>query len=297
MKRPIRRSFPPVIQLYKAPMISSVLKLPKIIVCSNRKGGVGKTTCACLITTYLLHLNKKIFCLDLDYSQYSFFNFLEQRKQTLKALHYPLPLPKYQKFSPPSDPSDPSDPNDPSDKESSLKKKVADVLQFLNTLASYDYLIVDTPGHLLITTQILWAFAHHIILPLNESILDLSVLIDIHSQDKLRPFAEQLLLIPDFQETMFHRKATITLFLNRISNIKNSHHKRRIMEIVEKMQDLYTFQIGSPLSERLIYKELYEFGLTPIEVRYIASLRRQYPAWEKSLPEIDTFFLSLNLLK
>jgi len=224
-----------------------------VIVVGNEKGGAGKSTIAIHTATAIMHGGASVAVLDLDVRQQSTAHFFANRAAWLAAnnLAAPMPLP------------------------SSLGPEIARVAEdeamarfqdaFARAREEADFVLIDTPGSDTAMSRAAHGLADLIVTPMNDSFVDFDML------GVVDPVTLELKRHSLYSETVWNsRKARAVnerkqidwvVVRNRLAPTE-ARNRRRLDERVEALSRKVGFRIGPGLRDRVIYRELFPFGLT-----------------------------------
>jgi chromosome partitioning protein len=228
----------------------------QIIVVGNEKGGAGKSTLAIHITTALLHADAKVAVLDLDVRQQSLGRFLANRRAWTAANDVALPTATEFKLG-----EDVAHVSRMSDQEATLRFETA----FAEAKGEADYVVMDTPGGDTALSRAAHGKADLIVTPMNDSFVDFDMLghVDPVTLDLLKPSL--------YSETVWNaRKAKMigerrsldwVVLRNRLATVE-AKNRRRVEERLTLLAKRVGFRVGPGLRDRVIYRELFPFGLS-----------------------------------
>ncbi len=225
---------------------------PKLIVIGNEKGGAGKSTLAIHIVAGLLNGGASVSILDLDIRQQSLGHFFANRKAWLDANGQTAPMPREHVL------------------EALLASQPEEVVleRFQSALAeaaASDFILIDTPGADTALSRNAHSKADLIVTPMNDSFVDFDTLgvVDPVSLELKRPSL--------YSETVWNsrkQKAMETgqaidwvVLRNRLAPTE-ARNRRRVDDRVQALSRRVGFRIGPGLRDRVIYRELFPFGLT-----------------------------------
>jgi chromosome partitioning protein len=213
----------------------------RIIVIGNEKGGAGKSTVAVHLATALMHEGASLAIADLDVRQQSTGHFFAHRLAWAKARDAVLPQPL--PMAPVRSPED-----------------LAAVLA-----TSADFIVVDTPGADTELSRAAHQAADLIVTPMNDSFMDFGVLGDVDpvSLEVLRPsvYAETVWEARKTRAARRGRSIDWVVLRNRLASVE-AHNRRRVDERLATLGRRVGFRAIAGLRDRVIYRELYPFGLT-----------------------------------
>lgn len=233
---------------------------PKVIVIGNEKGGAGKSTVAIHLTTALLHMGAKVAVLDLDLRQQSVAHFFHNRRIWAKAAGVEVPMPLDYRLG-----EDPAQVARIDSEEALARFETA----FTEAMGEADYIVIDTPGADTALSRAAHAKADMIVTPMNDSFVDFDMLgqVDPVTLDLVKPslYAESVWEARK-RKMMFERKSVDWLVLrNRLASTE-ARNRKRLEERVEALAKRVGFRIGPGMRDRVIYRELFPFGLTVIDL-------------------------------
>jgi chromosome partitioning protein len=235
--------------------VTKALTSPRIIVVGNEKGGAGKSTIAIHILTALLHAGVTTAVVDLDLRQLSLSRFLSNRRIWAASTGASLPMPL-----------------EPLEGEASalLRLDAAEaVARFeaagAQALQAAEVLVVDTPGFDTPLSRAAHANADLIVTPLNDSFVDFDMLgeVDPVSLELIKPglYAEVVWDSRKRKMTETRRSIDWVVLRNRLATTEARNRKRLDVRI-QALGRRAGFRTGPGLRDRVIYRELFPFGLT-----------------------------------
>ena len=215
----------------------------RTIVIGNEKGGAGKSTVAVHLAVALAHDGARVAVLDLDVRQRSLDHFFASRERWIEANRAELPRPR--RLETPGD--------------------LASLDAGLHAAAEADFLIVDTPGADTELSRAAHQRADLIITPMNDSFVDFDVLgvVDPVSLDLVRPslYSETVWEARKLCAAERGRSLDWVVLHNRLAS-SDPRNRRRVDERVEALSRRVGFRTLHGLRDRVIYRELFPFGLT-----------------------------------
>jgi chromosome partitioning protein len=231
---------------------------PHVIVLGNEKGGAGKSTLAIHIVTGMLHAGRTVAIIDLDLRQRSMQRFFHNRLAWLAANGQTLPQP----FIP-----------DMGDGKALAKADVAQQIAVFErafdeaAAQGVDCILIDTPGGDTAVSNAAHARADQIVTPMNDSFVDFDLLGDVDpvTLDLLKPsiYSESVWEARKQRAIAQGRHATIDWLVvtNRLA-VAEARNRKRLEERMNKLAKRVGFRVGPGLRDRVIYRELFPFGLT-----------------------------------
>jgi chromosome partitioning protein len=227
-----------------------------VIVVGNEKGGAGKSTIAIHIATALMHAGARIAVLDLDLRQQTMGHFFANRRQWLAANAAEAPMPVEHAISSAGD--------------TLAKAPEAEQLArldeaFAEVCAAADFVLVDTPGSDTAISRAAHRRADLIVTPMNDSFVDFDMLgvVDPVSLELTRHslYSETVWTSRKLRATAERKQIDWVVLRNRLASTE-ARNRRRLDERIEALSRKVGFRIGPGLRERVIYRELFPFGLT-----------------------------------
>jgi chromosome partitioning protein len=228
----------------------------QIIVVGNEKGGAGKSTLAIHIMTALLHADGKVGVLDLDVRQQSLGRFLENRAAWTKANDVELPTATEYAVG------------ENAKVIGAMSDEVALAAldeAFSRAQAENDYVLIDTPGGDTALSRAAHGKADLIVTPMNDSFVDFDMLghVDPVTLDLQKPSL--------YSETVWNaRKAKMigerrsldwVVLRNRLATVE-AKNRKRVEDRLALLSRRVGFRVGPGLRDRVIYRELFPFGLS-----------------------------------
>jgi chromosome partitioning protein len=229
-------------------------KSPRIIVVGNEKGGAGKSTIVLHLAAALLHQGARVAVLDLDLRQRSLGRFLSNRRTWMEAAGADLPMPV----------------DDPLKGLGLETAEPAEAMErFLQAFAAAravaDFVLVDTPGGDTALSRAAHAQADLIVTPMNDSFVDFDMLgtVDPVTLDLARPglYAETVWEARKHRMMADRSSVDWVVLRNRLAPAE-ARNRKRLDERVLALSRRVGFRIGPGLRDRVIYRELFPFGLT-----------------------------------
>ena len=215
--------------------------MARVIVIGNEKGGAGKSTVAVHLATALLHEGARVAVVDLDLRQQSTGHFFASRAAWDASRDAGLPQPGAVAA--------------PRDGEALCSALGRDA----------DFVIVDTPGADTELSRAAHGFADLIVTPMNDSFVDFDMLgvIDPVTLEVLRPslYAETVWEARKARAMRGERPIDWVVLRNRLASAE-PRNRRRVDERLATLSRRIGFRPLAGLRDRVIYRELFPFGLT-----------------------------------
>jgi chromosome partitioning protein len=259
---------------------------PHVVVIGNQKGGSGKSTFAMHIIVALLRAGKRVASFDLDLNQLTLTRYLGNRHEWDRKHGQKLELPDHY----------------PVTEEAhgttlrrfiSRLKKIgrahkddfigssalshsADLGRFISQLKKigrahkHDFIVIDTPGGVQHLSLIAHGMADTLITPINDSLVDLDVLVAMEQSDlELQPsvYAKTVWRALEARRKVSGRTTDWIVVRNRLESVESSN-QRQITQVLDVIQGTLGFRIARGLLERPVYREFFAAGLTvfdPVE--------------------------------
>ena len=227
----------------------------RVIVIGNEKGGAGKSTIAIHMATALLHAGARVAVLDLDLRQQSLNRFFDNRRKWLEGAGATLP-----------EPLTPSGQAAEILVRAPVEDQIArfdDVIGQAAGLA--DFIVVDTPGADTALSRRAHQSADVIITPLNDSFVDFDMLgqVDPVTLELKKPslYSESVWEARKVRASVTRRMTDWLVLRNRLATAE-ARNRKRLEDRIQALSRRVGFRIGPCLHDRVIYRELFPFGLT-----------------------------------
>lgn len=230
---------------------------PTVIVVGNEKGGAGKSTLAIHIVTGLLHAGKRVAIIDLDLRQRSLARFFANRQTWTTANGHSLPMPV-----------------EPDMGDGKVLARAGEAEQLARFEAAFaeargiaDVILIDTPGGDTVLSRAAHGLADQIVTPMNDSFVDFDLLgtVDPVTLELQKPsiYSESVWEARKQRAITQGRHAQIdwVVVTNRLA-VAAARNRQRLEERMEKLAKRVGFRMGPGLRDRVIYRELFPFGLT-----------------------------------
>ncbi|MDR0632832.1 MAG: division plane positioning ATPase MipZ [Holosporales bacterium] len=230
---------------------------PYIVVLGNEKGGTGKSTIAMHLIVSLLKGGATVASIDTDARQGTLTRYIANRTKTAEAHKIVMPV---------------HTPLFCSNNTDTTKARGEDEVQLtkvIENFSSYDYVVIDTPGNNTFLSRMAHSIADTIITPLNDSFIDLDMLIKLESGaiENLRPSVYAEMVWEQKKEKAKRTGGSIDWIVlrNRLGSLfsKNREEMRKILESLAKRVG---FRLLSGFCERVIFKELFIKGTTLLDL-------------------------------
>ena len=227
-----------------------------VIVVGNEKGGAGKSTIAIHVATALLHAGAKVAVLDLDLRQQTVGHFFSNRRAWLAANGAQAPMPIEHTISASGD----------------VLAKAPDAEQLTRFEAAFaeltetaEFLLIDTPGSDTAISRAAHVRADLVVTPMNDSFVDFDMLgvVDPVTLELVRHslYTETVWACRKQRATIERKQIDWVVLRNRLAPTE-ARNRRRLDERVQALSRKVGFRVGPGLRDRVIYRELFPFGLT-----------------------------------
>ena len=235
-------------------------KRAHVIVVGNEKGGTGKSTVSMHLIVSLLNRGLSVGSIDLDARQATLTRYIQNRQNRRDFAHLGLRVPNHAALPPTSD------------REGDERRLMETFGQF-STL--HDVVVIDTPGSDHYLSRLGHSFAHTLITPLNDSLVDLDVLARVEPETMriVRPshYAE---MVWDTKKTRAMRgeKAVVDWIVlrNRLAHL-DARNKQTMEKLLADLAKRIGFRTAPGLGERVVYRSLFLEGLTLLDLRHSIS--------------------------
>lgn len=226
-----------------------------VIVFGNEKGGAGKSTLAIHVACALLDAGRRVAILDLDLRQRSLGRFFENRAAWAQGNAVSL--------------AQPAAPDMGDGVTLARADEATQLERFEQALAEAravaDYVCIDTPGGDTPITRAAHAAADQIVTPMNDSFVDFDMLgqVDPVTLEVKRPsmYAETVWEARKRRAMAGGKPIDWIVLSNRLA-VAAARNRQRLDERVAALARRVGFRVGPGLRDRVIYRELFPFGLT-----------------------------------
>ena len=240
-----------------------------VIVFANEKGGVGKTTAAFHTAVALADAGASVFAIDLDPRQQSLARALENREGTARRLRITLPSPRYVVLQNQSD--------------AGLRHEIARLGNGCH------YIIIDVAGRDSLVARHAITLADTLVTPVNPSFVDLDVLgqVDLMSS-RIKSLGCFTRLVHDLtaQRAQCGKLSLDWVVMQNRVRRSGARNEQRVEDALKKISTKAGFRIGSGLTERVVYRELFPFGLTLFDLKWLPDMGRAQPVARRELNDM-----------
>lgn len=232
---------------------------PSVIVLGNEKGGSGKSTTAMHLIVGLLKQGHSVGSIDLDPRQATLTHYLQNRMRLAGAQERSLELPMHRHV----------DGGGEADATIARDEQIRDLATVIEEMQDCDYIVVDTPGADTFLARLGHVIADTLITPLNDSFLDLDVLVrmDANGQDILGPssYSRTVLARVARRRALGGPPPEWIVMRTRLAHL-GSRNGRDLGRVLSDLGERIGFRLAPGLSERVVYRELFTRGLTVLDV-------------------------------
>ena len=225
----------------------------RVIVVANEKGGSGKSTIAMHVAIALMKRGQRVATIDLDTRQRSFTHYLDNRRAWAAHVARELPTPEHYRV------------DSEGDGEAALKALVETIDDLAPT---YDYVVIDTPGHDSALMRQAHAVADTLMTPVNDSFIDLDVLGGFEPETLAVTHTSHYantVLEGQAQRVQAGKAATDWIVLRNRLSMTPSRNKRFVGAALQALSEKLGFRCIEGIAERVIFRELYLRGLTALD--------------------------------
>lgn len=231
---------------------------PHIIVLGNLKGGSGKSTLSMHVAIGLMKAGRRVATLDLDFDQQTLTRYIANRRTFAQEKDLTLDIPTHYRLE-----------EGPTGTETHSPETLR--LNFVSSAiaaaeADNDFVIIDTPSNVNKTNLFAHALADTVITPINDSFLDLDVIVDATREKGTAqtPYTQTIRQAREARRMVTQRTMDWLVLRNRTSPLE-TRNERAIRDAIEGAADQVGFRTGRGLAERVIYREFYPNGLTAFD--------------------------------
>lgn len=232
-----------------------------IIVFGNEKGGSGKSTAAMHTAIALLRLGYRVGSIDLDARQGTFTRYLKKRFDFITASLDHLPSPTHISI-----------PRSTADSVSAQEEEERTlVLLALEELGrAHHFIVIDTPGTDSHLSRLAHGHADTLITPMNDSFIDLDVLVDI-DPDTLKingpsVYAKMVRELRRKKILCTGRDMEWIVMRNRLASL-NARNKQIVGDVLKEVSGTIGFRLAPGFGERVIFREMFLKGLTLLDIK------------------------------
>jgi chromosome partitioning protein len=211
------------------------------------------------IAVALARMEKRVAVIDLDVRQRSFTRQLENRSAWSRKAGKPLATPERLEVSVSSAAS----------LDTAVQEESDTFAQTIGLAATFDFVIIDTPGANTHLSRLAHAAADVLVTPLNDSFVDFDLLahIDAESFAVLKPSVYSDFVWECRKRRLLARKPALDWIVmrNRLA-ATDARNKRRMSAALDALARRIGFRVAPGFGERVIYRELFPAGLTVLDL-------------------------------
>jgi chromosome partitioning protein len=242
-------------------MNQTKVSLPYIFIVGNEKGGAGKTTCSMHLITSLLHEGFNVSSIDADCRQHSLTRYLDNRAEyNSKNPNHQVKMPNHFLLKE-------SREDAISNRELSEKCYFEEVLE--EAKKNTDIIVIDTPGSHTYLSTLVHSYADTVITPINDSFIDIDVMAKVNADNLeiVQPSIYSQMIWEQKMQRAGRDRGSINWIVmrNRLSNL-DAQNKRNVAAVLDKLAKRISFKQAPGFSERVIFRELFLFGLTLLDL-------------------------------
>jgi chromosome partitioning protein len=230
-----------------------------IVVLGNEKGGTGKSTLAMHVAVALLNLGQRVATVDLDLRQKSLTCYIENRRAWAKRSGSDFPLPDHHCVA----------------RGTTQKLEENETIEFAGFVdvltmveQTHNFIIIDTAGTDSHLTRLAHSMANTLIMPLNDSFVDFSVLgtVDPESYSVAGESHYARMVREARQQRRLADGAQLdwVVVRNRVAPLE-SRNMQRVSRGLSELALRLGFRLADPLGDRVIYRELFPRGITALD--------------------------------
>ncbi len=231
---------------------------PRVVVLGNQKGGSGKSTTAMHLSVGLMQCGYSVGSVDLDGAQATFSHFIENRQRFAATSGMELAIPEHRRVEASAEKSLAS-----AEAEDSATAATA-----FEALIDRDYIVVDTPGSDTFLSRLGHVLGDTLITPLNDSFLDLDVLVRIEpdGQTVAGPSSYAIAVLDRWGLRLMAggRPLDWIVTRNRLAHLYSRNH-RDLAALLQKLAPSLGYRLASGFGERVIFREQFLQGLTVLD--------------------------------
>ncbi len=230
-----------------------------VIVLGNEKGGSGKSTTAMHIVVALLKAGFRVAAIDTDSRQRSLSRYIENRIDWARHTGLALEIPGHFVVGL-------GDGATVGEIEAQQFAGYVDIIDRIEH--QYDYVVVDTPGSNSHLMRVSHAMADTLVTPVNDSFVDLDVLgrLDPESLTVLDKSHYAALVAEAIEQRRMidGTRTDWVVVRNRISTL-SSRNQLNVIAGLAAFSGPLGFRIADGISERVVFREFFPFGLTAFD--------------------------------
>lgn len=237
---------------------------PYVIVLGNEKGGTGKSTISMHLIVQLMKMGFNVGSMDLDARQGTLTRYITNRRDVGSQKYDGLTMPQH---LPVERSANRSIELAEQDEENRFKAAMEE-------LKENQFIVIDTPGNDTYLSRMAHCYADTLITPLNDSFIDLDLLVRIDQHDgkfkNLKPSTYSESVWEQKKKRLMRDKVMVDWIVvrNRLSNLY-ARNKEEVTKVLNLLAPRLGFRIASGFGERVIFRELFLSGLTLLDLEEI----------------------------
>jgi chromosome partitioning protein len=260
---------------------------PRVITLAAPKGGTGKSTAAVHLAAALVHLGHRVGSIDLDAGQGTMSRYLAHRASMEQETGQALGAPRHRGI----------EASRQRDRRAAEAEEATRLRQALADMADCRYVVVDTPGSDCHLARIGCCAADTLIMPLNDSLLDVDILarIDRSRRSVIGPseFCRMIWRENDDRVAQDRQSIDWIVMRNRLAHI-GGHNNREVAGLLRQLARRIGFRLACGLSERTVFRELFLKGLTVLDDGAFPSERNTPKSHIYARREIDDLLAAVG---
>ncbi|USA40336.1 division plane positioning ATPase MipZ [Pelagerythrobacter marinus] len=228
-----------------------------VIAFANEKGGVGKSTLAFHTAVALARAGHRVVAIDLDRRQSTLESSFAAREGTARVVGVDLPMPMHAVLN---------------------RHCAAQLQQEVARLdARADYVVLDAPGADCPIFRRAVALAHTLVTPINPSFVDLQVIGRIDPvSGRPGPASAFGRTVAALREERRGRELAPLDWIVAKNRVRSCERRQidRIDSALSALAGHHEFRVACGLSERVAFRELFQFGLTHLDLPQLPDMTR-----------------------
>jgi chromosome partitioning protein len=230
--------------------------MARVLVFANVKGGTGKTTLALHMAVGLHYRGHNVAVLDLDSGQESLSRYIENRQQPGAAGVGPQPGPKALAM-----------PEDILLRD--VETQEQELANLLAALSDHDIVVIDSPGSDAPLGRAALAHADCLVSPVNESLIDVNALAALDPGERTvkgpSRFTQSVWEASNNRVIAGLGPLQWIVVKNRVPHM-HSRNRDAVDYLLRELAWRLRYELGPEISERVIYRELFLYGLTVLDL-------------------------------
>lgn len=258
---------------------------PYVIAIGNEKGGTGKSTVALTLAVALLDLGFEVACLDLDSRQATLSRSIENRIAFARLGGLALAVPGCRRLP---------------DAAGSSETPAAWFERTLGGLGRPHFVLIDTPGAHTPAACLALARADTLITPINDSLVDVDLLAELNvaRREALAPSIYTKAVWEQNNLRVAGGRAPIDWIVmrNRVSQT-HARNKREVEALLGLLSGRLGYRQAKGFGDRVVFRELFDSGLTVLDLAQHPGLRRRSPSHDAARREIRELLEVLGVVQ